>query len=297
MIWAPVGGTLLELGVALGDTVFEGHRPALIDEDPALNDSGVTAAAVDLDDARGDVAEVIARHDITLDAARPDAVAKRRKTMQRTTRENIDDLCTDDAFVEYGQLVLTPGTRLPREAVIRKFSIDGTVTDIGCVNAELLTRDNGRCVAMGYDYTVLAGTQGAVNHPKTDRMLELAVKGRTPVVLFAEGGGGSAGTGGRRTGQHDQCGTGPRRRRLPSLAHAHFASMGACRDSCRLSASEVVWETARKRFFRSKPETSVKGSRSLSSRTMSARTSGVAVAVSAMIGGRRRSSMASPSRR
>ena len=53
---------------------------------------------------------------------------------------------------------------------------------------------------MAYDYTVLAGTQGAINHPKTDRMLELAEKWRLPMVLFAEGGGGRAGTGGRRQG-------------------------------------------------------------------------------------------------
>ena len=47
---------------------------------------------------------------------------------------------------------------------------------------------------------MLAGTQGAVNHPKTDRMLELAGKWRRPVVFFTEGGGGRAGTGGRREG-------------------------------------------------------------------------------------------------
>jgi acetyl-CoA carboxylase carboxyltransferase component len=40
---------------------------------------------------------------------------------------------------------------------------------------------------------VLAGTQGAVNHPKTDRMLQVAEKLRRPVVLFAEGGGGRPG--------------------------------------------------------------------------------------------------------
>ncbi|MCZ6545624.1 MAG: carbamoyl-phosphate synthase large subunit, partial [Chloroflexi bacterium] len=50
------------------------------------------------------------------------------------------------------------------------------------------------------DYTVLAGTQGALNHPKTDRMLELAEKWRNPVVFYTEGGGGRAGTGGRRAG-------------------------------------------------------------------------------------------------
>ena len=46
---------------------------------------------------------------------------------------------------------------------------------------------------MAYDYTVLAGTQGASNHQKTDRMLEVAQRYRLPLVLFTEGGGGRPG--------------------------------------------------------------------------------------------------------
>ena len=46
---------------------------------------------------------------------------------------------------------------------------------------------------MSYDYTVLAGTQGMRNHPKKDRLFELAERRRLPVVLFAEGGGGRPG--------------------------------------------------------------------------------------------------------
>ncbi len=38
--------------------------------------------------------------------ARPDAVARRRKTGQRTARENVDDLCDPGTFVEYGPLVI-----------------------------------------------------------------------------------------------------------------------------------------------------------------------------------------------
>ncbi len=44
-----------------------------------------------------------------------------------------------------------------------------------------------------YDYTVLAGTQGSLNHRKTDRVLQLAEQWRLPLVLFAEGGGGRPG--------------------------------------------------------------------------------------------------------
>ena len=36
----------------------------------------------------------------------PDAVARRRKTGQRTVRENIDELCDAGSFVEYGSLVI-----------------------------------------------------------------------------------------------------------------------------------------------------------------------------------------------
>ena len=46
---------------------------------------------------------------------------------------------------------------------------------------------------MSYDATVLAGTQGARNHAKTDRMLGIALAQKLPVVLFAEGGGGRPG--------------------------------------------------------------------------------------------------------
>ena len=46
---------------------------------------------------------------------------------------------------------------------------------------------------MSYDYSVLASTQGIMNHRKTDRLLELAGRERLPVVMFAEGGGGRPG--------------------------------------------------------------------------------------------------------
>jgi len=60
------------------------------------------------------------------------------------------------------------------------------VTGIGSINGH-------QVVAMAYDATVLAGTQGMRNHQKTDRMLGLALQNRLPVVLFAEGGGGRPG--------------------------------------------------------------------------------------------------------
>ena len=43
--------------------------------------------------------------------ARPEAVARRRKTHQRTARENVDDLCDPGTFVEYGPLVIAAQRR------------------------------------------------------------------------------------------------------------------------------------------------------------------------------------------
>ncbi|MFV0525111.1 MAG: carboxyl transferase domain-containing protein [Acidimicrobiales bacterium] len=202
VITATEAGFVRSVNVEVGDTIFERHplvfvEPADVDD---LVDTS-TADAVDLDRIRPDLEQIVERHRLALDEARPEAVAKRRRTGQRTARENIDDLCDDDTFVEHGSLVLTPGTGLPMEEVIRKFPTDGMISGVGSVNAAEFGPDRSRTVVCAYDYTVLAGTQGALNHPKTDRMLEIARAWRLPLVFFTEGGGGRAGTGGNRTGE------------------------------------------------------------------------------------------------
>ena len=77
---------------------------------------------------------------------------------------------------------------------------------------------------LSYDYTVLAGTQGAVGHAKKDRLFELIERMRLPVVFFAEGGGG-------RPGDTD----------FPVVsraAHARVRALGAAvRARCRGSRS------------------------------------------------------------
>ena len=76
--------------------------------------------------------------------------------------------------------------RRSREELIARTPADGLVGGVGAI-------DGAPCVAMSYDYTVLAGTQGMRNHQKKDRLFELAERRRLPVVLFAEGGGGRPG--------------------------------------------------------------------------------------------------------
>ena len=136
---------------------------------------------------RADLEAVRARHAIGLDAARPEQVARRRKRGRRTARENLAALVDDGSYVEYGPLLFAAQERRrSREELIERTPADGLVGGV----AEIEGRP---CVAMSYDYTVLAGTQGVRNHAKKDRLFELAERRRLPVVLFAEGGGGRPG--------------------------------------------------------------------------------------------------------
>ncbi len=148
----------------------------------------------EIETVRADLAEVIERHEVGLDEARPDAVARRRKTGQRTARENIEELCDAGTFVEYGPIVVAAQRRRRKmDDLIRNTPADGLVTGLATVNGNLFGAEKSRCVVMSYDYTVLAGTQGHQNHRKKDRMFQLARELRLPLVLFAEGGGGRPG--------------------------------------------------------------------------------------------------------
>jgi acetyl-CoA carboxylase carboxyltransferase component len=159
----------------------------------AGNDSRSRHRQLDEEPMRADLQEVIERHSRGLDKQRPEAVARRRKTNQRTIRENIRDLC-DGHFMEYGALaVAAQRQRRTIEDLTSRTPADGVVAGIGQVNSSLFGEDRARCMIIAYDYTVLAGTQGFFGHKKKDRMLRLAHEQRLPVVLFAEGGGGRPG--------------------------------------------------------------------------------------------------------
>ncbi len=136
---------------------------------------------------RADLSEALARHAQGLDAARPEAVAQRREKGRRTARENLAELIDAGTWVEYGPLLFAAQERRrAREELQRRTPADGLVAGVGEVNGR-------RCVALSYDYTVLAGTQGMRNHRKKDRLFAIAESEKLPVVLFAEGGGGRPG--------------------------------------------------------------------------------------------------------
>ena len=197
-------GRVVDVLVTVGTAVMPGDRLVVLE--PAVDTPHVHAPDDSPENAaeagvRADLTESIERHAAGLDEARPDAVARRRQRGRRTTRENVADLVDDGSFVEYGPLVIA-AQRRRRDLgdLIANTPADGLVGGIGTVNGELFGPERARCIAMSYDYTVLAGTQGMQNHRKKDRLFELAETLRLPIVFFTEGGGGRPG---------DTDGTGP----------------------------------------------------------------------------------------
>ena len=145
------------------------------------------------DEERNDLTELRARRALTEDAARPDAVEKRHARGGRTARENVDDLVDPGSFVEYGRYAIA-AQRLRRDVqeLIERTPGDGLVAGTARVNGDLFG-ERAACAVLSYDYTVLAGTQGALGHLKKDRLFELIERMRLPTVFFAEGGGGRPG--------------------------------------------------------------------------------------------------------
>lgn len=194
VIASDVSGIVQRLGVKPGDTIFEGHPLVYLEEAEVEAAEQQSAEELDLDYVRPDLAETMERKQAGLDTSRPEAVAKRRARGNRTARENITQLCDDGSFVEYGSVVVAAQRRRrDMDDLIRNTTGDGMVCGLGQVNGNLFGEDRGRAMVMSYDYMVLAGTQGLMNHQKKDRMFEIAQQYRLPTVLFAEGGGGRPG--------------------------------------------------------------------------------------------------------
>jgi len=190
---APVAGVVARIDAEVGQTLDHG-APLLFIEPGEHADAAIEARTVDLDLIRPDLADVLARHALTLDANRPDAVARRRRTGQRTARENLGDLFDPGSFSEFGAMaVAAQRRRRDLDDLRRNTPADGIVVGVGAVNGQLFDEERARCVGLAYDFTVLAGTQGHFNHKKTDRILEFAEHWKAPIVWFTEGGGGRPG--------------------------------------------------------------------------------------------------------
>lgn len=212
---AGVDGVIAAIHVSEGDTIAAGQRLISITPGTVTERHEKATSASSTSAERADLARYRERRFLTTDAARPDAVARRAAKGQRTARANIADLVDDGSFMEYGSFaVAAQRQRRELDDLIRNTPADGLVGGLATVNGHLFGEEESRVAVASYDYTVLAGTQGFLNHRKKDRLFDVAERLKLPVILFAEGGGG-------RPGDTDSSGVAG----LDCLAFAYFAQL------------------------------------------------------------------------
>ena len=109
-----------------------------------------------------------------------DAIARQRSLGKLPVRERLDLLVDPGTFVEYGLLADSMDPDLA--ATKGYLAADGMVSGVGEIE--------GRRVAIcAYDFTVLAGSMGAISEHKTARMRELALVQRIPTVWLLDSAG------------------------------------------------------------------------------------------------------------
>jgi acetyl-CoA carboxylase carboxyltransferase component len=138
--------------------------------------------------------ELRIREALTLDEQRTEQQQKRLQKGYLTARENLQNLCATDSFIEYGQMAVA-AQRLRRDYDELKSATaaDGVITGVAHINLDLVSKKNTQTAIIINDYSVLAGTQGYFHHLKLDRILAVAADKKYPVVMFTEGGGGRPG--------------------------------------------------------------------------------------------------------
>ena len=194
LVEAAEGGRISEIPVAVGQVLFEGEPVVFIEPADIGDVANEETEEIDLDYIRPDLAEAMERIGYGFDPQRPDSVQRRRKLNMRTARENVDAIVDKGTFIEYGALAIAAQRRRRTvDDLMRNTPHDGLITGIGAVNGAQFDETKSRCAILAYDYTVLAGTQGTLNHKKTDRILEVAEREHLPIIWFAEGGGGRPG--------------------------------------------------------------------------------------------------------
>ena len=98
VVRAPVAGVVTTVDVAAGDTVRRDQPLLAFDPSEHREDAAPDDEAADPGAVRADLAEAVRRHEIGLDANRPEAVRRRRERGQRTARENLAELCDPGTF-------------------------------------------------------------------------------------------------------------------------------------------------------------------------------------------------------
>ena len=172
-IRAERSGVVCAVSMAEGDVVREGYPIVFIHETDVEGGALEGDTGADLDHIRSDLREVFDRIEQTLDAAQPHAVTALHDRGRRTARENLDDLMDEGSLREFG----------PPAA---GSALGGTVMGFGSVNAELVGEGHSRVAAVHSNYEAAAYTHG---HYRQEQVHEMVHDWRLPLVLFSEGEG------------------------------------------------------------------------------------------------------------
>src|SRR5947208_1997419 len=111
----------------------------------------------------------------------PERIERQRSMGKQPVRERVDELLDPGTFVEYGLLAdhMDPGLSA---SGYEHLAADGMVAGIGEI-------DGRRVAVCAYDFTVMAGSMGAVGERKTARMREMALRWRIPIVWLLDSAG------------------------------------------------------------------------------------------------------------
>jgi len=122
-------------------------------------------------------------------------IQKQQQAGKSSVRERIQLLFDPQTFVELGVLAQSEAdTKTIKE---KPTPADGCITGYGKINGRLV------CV-IAYDFTVLAGSIGAVGERKASRIREMALKQRLPIIWLLDSAGA----------------------RIQEIAGSHFAQSG-----------------------------------------------------------------------
>jgi acetyl-CoA carboxylase carboxyltransferase component len=126
------------------------------------------------------VEDLAGRRDRALAMGGDEQLARQRSLGKLPVRERLEILLDQGSFVEYGLLADSMDPEL--QSSKGYLAADGMVAGVGEIE--------GRRVAVcAYDFTVLAGSMGAVGESKTARLRELALRQRIPVVWLLDSAG------------------------------------------------------------------------------------------------------------
>ena len=126
------------------------------------------------------VEDLQARRDKAYGMGGPERIERQRSLGKWPVRERIEALVDPGTFVEYGLLAdsMDPGLQADKGYL----AADGMVAGVGEI-------DGRRVAICAYDFTVMAGSMGAVGEHKTARMRELALRQRIPIVWLLDSAG------------------------------------------------------------------------------------------------------------